>query len=91
MDNSCLNHSHSIATPSPTTVTTTVTVAVLTSKDLEDSCRTPVAITTGAMYAALLPVHGIAMFAFLSKFITSFNPEVVQTNMRSEARAMRLK
>ena len=59
-------------------------------KDLEESCRSPVAITTAGMYAALLPIHGIGMFAFLSKFIPSFNPNVIQANIRSQTRVGRM-
>jgi hypothetical protein len=61
----------------------------MTAKDYKDACRNPVAATNAAMFAALLPIHAIAMYAFLTKFSTAFNPNQLKANVRQKMRVSR--
>lgn len=74
------------ATKSSTTSTVTDIVSIMTPKDLEESCRIPAAVTTGALAAILLPLHTAAMFAFLSKITQGFNPNHIQAAGRHQMR-----
>ena len=66
-------------TPPPTTGTE---VNVLPSKELQESCKQPVAIATALSMLVMNVVNTLGVFTLFTKFDKMFNPNHLAANIR---------
>ncbi|CAF5014997.1 unnamed protein product, partial [Rotaria sp. Silwood1] len=86
----------SLTTSTTTTTETTSTVTILTTyppmdimspKDFEEACKSPLAIMTAATMLIMAALHGISIYVSFIKFSTLFDPNIIQAEQRHQLRS----
>ncbi|UJR07378.1 hypothetical protein I4U23_011664 [Adineta vaga] len=78
------------AAPTASASTTESTVAVIYPKDLELMCLQPIAILTAVFFVAMMPIHGIVLYATFTKLSNTFTQSKLDAQTRHKQRMKRI-
>ncbi|UJR17455.1 hypothetical protein I4U23_004350 [Adineta vaga] len=78
------------AGPTASSATTESTVAVMYPKDFELACLQPIALMTALLFAVMMPIQGLVLYATFTKLSNTFNRANISARTRHKTRMTRI-